>query len=47
MVRPCDGVVGPLTKGDALVANLQVLGKLSDVACTNTAAHEEKPDTED
>ena len=42
-----DGVTTQLTEMDALVAYLQVLGRLTDAAYRDTAAPEEAPDPED
>ena len=42
-----DGVTTRLTEMDALVAYLQVLGRLTDAAYRNTAATEEPPASED
>jgi len=39
-VRPFDGTPGALTEMDALVAYLQILGRLTDAAHRNTAAAE-------
>lgn len=46
LVRAFDGVTGRLTEMDALVAYLQVLGRLTDAAYLGTAAPEEMPDGE-
>ena len=42
-VSAFDGVVPALTEMDALVAYLQVLGRLTDAAYSNTAAPEQAP----
>ena len=42
-VRAFDGVTTELTEMDALVAYLQVLGRLTEAAYTNTAAPEQPP----
>ena len=39
-----DGVATHLTEMDALIAYLQVLGRLTDAAYNNTAATEQAPD---
>jgi cytochrome c oxidase cbb3-type subunit II len=46
VVSAFDGVTSQLTEMDALVAYLQVLGRLTDVAYQNTAAPEKVPDPE-
>ena len=46
-VSAFDGVATQLTEMDALVAYLQVLGRLTDAAYENTAAPEKAPDPED
>ena len=45
-VSAFDGVTTQLTEMDALVAYLQILGRLTNAAYENTAAPEEKPDPE-
>ena len=45
-VSTFDGVTTHVTEMDALVAYLQILGRLTGAAYENTAAPEEKPDTE-
>lgn len=47
LVRAFDGVTARLTEMDALVAYLQVLGRLTDAAYLDTAAAEEMPEGED
>src|SRR5690606_9608100 len=42
-----DGVATQVTEMDALVAYLQILGRLTDAAYQNTAAPEEPPDPND
>ncbi len=42
-VRAFDGVTSQLTEMDALVAYLQILGRLTDAAHKNTAAPETSP----
>ena len=46
LVSAFDGVTTHVTEMDALVAYLQVLGRLTGAAYENTAAPEEKPDPE-
>jgi cytochrome c oxidase cbb3-type subunit 2 len=46
-VSAFDGVATRLTEMDALVAYLQVLGRLTDAAFRDTAATEQAPDAED
>lgn len=46
-VRAFDGVTSQLTEMDALVAYLQILGRLTDAAYENTAAPETPPDPVD
>lgn len=46
-VSAFDGVATRLTEMDALVAYLQVLGRLTDAAFRDTAATEQVPDAED
>ncbi|MBW3098299.1 cytochrome-c oxidase, cbb3-type subunit II [Pseudohoeflea coraliihabitans] len=46
-VRGFDGVTTQVTEMDALVAYLQVLGRLTDVAYQATAATEQMPDASD
>ena len=43
-VSAFDGVTTRVTEMDALVAYLQILGRLTDAAFQNTAAPEEAPD---
>ena len=43
-VSAFDGVATQLTEMDALVAYLQVLGRLTDAAYPNTAAPQQAPD---
>ena len=45
-VSAFDGVTTHVTEMDALVAYLQILGRLTDAAYKNTAAPETKPDPE-
>ena len=45
-VSAFDGVTTQVTEMDALVAYLQVLGRLTGAAYEGTAAPEEKPDPE-
>jgi cytochrome c oxidase cbb3-type subunit 2 len=45
-VSAFDGVTTHVTEMDALVAYLQVLGRLTGAAYANTSAPEEKPDPE-
>jgi cytochrome c oxidase cbb3-type subunit 2 len=45
-VSAFDGVTTHVTEMDALVAYLQVLGRLTNAAYTNTSVPEEKPDPE-
>ena len=47
LVRAFDGVAGQLTEMDALVAYLQILGRLTNAAYVDSAAPEEMPDVED
>lgn len=46
LVRAFDGVATQVTEMDALVAYLQVLGRLTDAAYGTSAAPEQKPDPE-
>ena len=46
-VSAFDGVTTQVTEMDALVAYLQVLGRLTDAAYQNTAATEQPPEPED
>jgi cytochrome c oxidase cbb3-type subunit 2 len=46
-VRAFDGVTTELTEMDALVAYLQILGRLTDAAYENTAAPEKPPEPVD
>jgi len=46
-VRAFDGVLTQVTEMDALVAYLQVLGRLTVVAYQDTAADEQLPDPKD
>ena len=46
-VSAFDGVASSVTEMDALVAYLQVLGRLTEAAYENTAAPEKKPDPKD
>ena len=46
-VRAFDGVTTHVTEMDALVAYLQVLGRLTDAAYKNSVAPEQKPDPND
>ena len=43
-VSAFDGVATQLTEMDAMVAYLQVLGRLTEAAYSNTAAPEKAPD---
>jgi cytochrome c oxidase cbb3-type subunit 2 len=45
-VSAFDGVTTHVTEMDALVAYLQVLGRLTNAAYANTSVPEEKPDPE-
>jgi cytochrome c oxidase cbb3-type subunit 2 len=46
-VRAFDGVTTQVTEMDALVAYLQMLGRLTDAAYQNSVAPEQKPDPKD